>query len=445
MRFKKNKTSINICFSLAFFCIIYFIIILSINFRLSKIQSKQSSQSVAKLSFLKNIYFDVKSIESGQRGYLISGNPVFLESYNRGFENLKIDKRNCINSFTIEELKKTQFDSIVYLIDKKISFSKNAVETKNVQGEEAAQNFISTGNGVYIMNQIDAKIVIAENYFLNAINDNYIQNNLISKNIEFDILLFSIILLTLLLTIVYLINKKNILQKVYSSKMISIYSISDAIVTTDKNFYITNWNIYAEQIFGYKEKEVIGKNLIEVLKVKSENIDLNEIIEHFNKHKIWKGELLNENSFGQVINVEIAASALLDNDGYNIGSISVIRNISSNKNVLQQLESEIKKSNIDLEIKNERLELINKATNDAIWDWDLLTNKIWGNDAYLQILNKSENDDNNYNDFITKIHPQDLEILFKGFTKDIEEKKSVIKSNYRLLKSNGVWAKINKK
>ena len=445
MRFKKNKTSINICFSLAFFCIIYFIINLSINFRLSKIQSKQSSQSVAKLSLLKNIYFDVKSIESGQRGYLLSSNPIFLESYKRGFDNLRTDKRNCLNSFTIEELKKTQFDSIVYLIDKKISFSKKAVEIKNVQGEEAAQNFISTGKGVYIMNQIDAKIVIAENYFLNAINDNYVQNNLISKKIEFDILLHSIILLTLLLMIIYLINKKNVLQKVYSSKMISIYSISDAIVTTDNNFYITNWNIYAERIFGYKEKEVIGKNLIEVLKVKSENIDLNEIIEHFNKHKIWKGELLNEQSNGEIINVEIAASALLDNEGENIGTISVIRNISSNKNTIQQLESEINKSNIDLEIKNERLELINKASNDVIWDWDLLTNKIWGNDAYLQILNKSENDDNNYNDFITKIHPQDLEILLETFKKDVEEKKSVIKSNYRILKSNGDLVRISNK
>lgn len=445
MRFKKNKTSINICFSLAFFCIIYFIINLSINFRLSNIQSKQSGQSLAKLSFLKNIYFDVKSIESGQRGYLISGNPVFLESYNRGFENLKIDKRNCINSFTIEELKTTQFDSIVYLIDKKISFSKKAVEIKNVQGEEAAQNFISTGKGVYIMNQIDAKIVIAENYFLNAINDNYIQNNLISKNIEFDILLLSIILLTLLLMIIYLNNNKHFLQKELSSKMISIDNISDAIITTDKSFNITNWNENATKIFGYEEKHLIGKNIIEVLKVKSENINLNEIIEHFKKQKIWKGELLNENSYGQVINVEVAASALLDNEGENIGTISVIRNISSNKNTIEQLESEIKKNNIELKIKNERLELINKASNEAVWDWDLHTNKIWGNDVYLKMLNKTENDDNNYNDFVSKIHPNDLEILLESFTRVLKEKKSTILFHYRILKSNGDWARINNK
>ena len=40
-----------------------------------------------------------------------------------------------------------------------------------------------------------------------------------------------------------------------------------------------------------------------------------------------------------------------------------------------------------LKISNERYEFIKNAANEAIWDWDLSTNVIWGNDAFSKIFN----------------------------------------------------------
>jgi len=40
-----------------------------------------------------------------------------------------------------------------------------------------------------------------------------------------------------------------------------LYSAPDAIVTLDASHHILEWNIGAEQIFGYTRDEVVGKNL----------------------------------------------------------------------------------------------------------------------------------------------------------------------------------------
>ena len=46
-----------------------------------------------------------------------------------------------------------------------------------------------------------------------------------------------------------------------------------------------------------------------------------------------------------------------------------------------------KKAEIALHQSNERFSLVAKATNEVIWDWDLHTNVIWGNDAFNKIFN----------------------------------------------------------
>jgi PAS domain-containing protein len=39
-----------------------------------------------------------------------------------------------------------------------------------------------------------------------------------------------------------------------------IGNISDAIITTDKEYRITNWNVHAQEMYGYTEDEVCGQN-----------------------------------------------------------------------------------------------------------------------------------------------------------------------------------------
>jgi PAS domain S-box-containing protein len=98
-----------------------------------------------------------------------------------------------------------------------------------------------------------------------------------------------------------------------------------------------------------------------------------------------------------------------------------------------------KEANKKLEILNNRFELILKGTNDAIWDWDMTTNEIWGNDKYYQLLKNKPENKSNFEYFLERMHPGDskkgMEILSDNFA----EKKETMISEYRFLNSENKW------
>ena len=65
-----------------------------------------------------------------------------------------------------------------------------------------------------------------------------------------------------------------------------------------------------------------------------------------------------------------------------------------------------------LQESNERYNLIRKATNDMVWDWDLITGKVYRNkEGWRKILRTGNKDIDNesMNDWDDRIHPDDKE------------------------------------
>lgn len=448
MQLNKSRNKINLLIFLALLSFAFFLLHIFNLENLSKNQNNLLKQSYNKLAFLQNIYIDVKNIESGQRGYLISGDSLFLNSYYKGFSDLQQDKELCINSFNEDELIQTQYDSILYFIDQKILFSKEAVEIKNNFGSDSAQGFIATGRGIFLMSQIDNKVNDAQNYFLYSIDQ------LTTKNLEhfFDRrnnLIIIVIIFSFIFIIFYFLLNKYYLIQVRKEKDLKynqavFNNIYDAIITTDLNYNIVKWNDYAQKIFLYKEEEVIGKSLFAVLKIKDEDNQLERIVEEFKKNNKWIGELINHDKNDKQLHVEVSASILSDENQRPIGTVSVIRDVTENRKIKNNLQQRSHQLEFDLQEKfnelthtNERLSYILNATNDAIWDWEIGTEMIWGNRQYLQLLDLSVGEFVSYSSFISKIHQDDRAELSSSFDKIIQEKKSSSISEFRFLMPNG--------
>ncbi len=65
-------------------------------------------------------------------------------------------------------------------------------------------------------------------------------------------------------------SKSNFREyKIYMPYDIELLSIlKDAVIITDENFDITYWNPAAEEIYGWKCSEVLGKKALKLLKTK---------------------------------------------------------------------------------------------------------------------------------------------------------------------------------
>jgi PAS domain S-box-containing protein len=98
---------------------------------------------------------------------------------------------------------------------------------------------------------------------------------------------------------------------------------------------------------------------------------------------------------------------------------------------LIQAEKEIQKS-------VELFSLVTRATNDMIWDWNLLTNKVWWNNNYSNLFGY-ENATNLFHiDVWAKnIHSEDKERVLAGIYKVIQSGEKYWTDEYRYLKKDG--------
>jgi PAS domain S-box-containing protein len=115
-----------------------------------------------------------------------------------------------------------------------------------------------------------------------------------------------------------------------------IENFPDAIVTFDLNGIVTSWNNEAENMYGFKKEESIGRFLpftpIFFMSTEKENI------ERIKKGEVLKDfEAIRQKKDGSTLEVSLTVSPLRDKEGKIIGGICVSRDISEKKRVEKEL------------------------------------------------------------------------------------------------------------
>ena len=114
--------------------------------------------------------------------------------------------------------------------------------------------------------------------------------------------------------------------------------VQDAIIANDEKFKIIYWNKMAEKMFGWTEKEVLGKDTGELLQTKIENssrsIGLNKLL----KEGHFTGEVCNLRKDNTYIPVEINSKVSYNENGDMTGVLSSVRDISERKQNERELE-----------------------------------------------------------------------------------------------------------
>lgn len=109
--------------------------------------------------------------------------------------------------------------------------------------------------------------------------------------------------------------------------------------------------------------------------------------------------------------------------------------------------TELKKTEDELKISNERFTYSSKATSDAIWDWNLLNDEIYVGGSYSPIFGHYFKDNIIMaSECDAFLHPEDKESYIKNLTEALENKTiNKWSDEYRYLKSDGSYANVNDK
>lgn len=97
-----------------------------------------------------------------------------------------------------------------------------------------------------------------------------------------------------------------------------------AIITTDKELYITNWNKTAETLFGWHAEEVLGKRASTQIRAKIlDFLTHNETLKGITENGSWKGKTISFKKDGSQINTLVSISILWDSAGDFNGLVSI--------------------------------------------------------------------------------------------------------------------------
>lgn len=93
-----------------------------------------------------------------------------------------------------------------------------------------------------------------------------------------------------------------------------------------------------------------------------------------------------------------------------------------------------KKAELELLKTKERNDLIAQATNDAIWDWDISTNTIWGNEIYNSLIGVRD-----YEAFTQRLHPEDKIKIVANFKNALDTHAATITEEFRCKITDGTY------
>ena len=91
----------------------------------------------------------------------------------------------------------------------------------------------------------------------------------------------------------------------------------------------------------------------------------------------------------------------------------------------------------------ERFQLAARATNDAIWDWDLVTGGFWCNQGYKAMFGYTTEDiAHGLDSWVERVHPDDRDRVMRGVHEVIEGGGRNWSDEYRLCRGDGTYAMV---
>ena len=131
------------------------------------------------------------------------------------------------------------------------------------------------------------------------------------------------------------------------------------------------------------------------------------------------------------VEVEFDGKIGYDKDGSFKQTHCIMRNVTDRK----QAEEALRKS-------QEKFQLTMSVTNDALWDWDIVTNEVWRNDSHATMLGYEPHElTASQDEWEIRVHPDDRERVFDALNEHLSMKSDYFEVEYRLKAKSGkyIW------
>jgi PAS domain S-box-containing protein len=302
----------------------------------------------------------VTDAETGQRGFMITGDAAYLSPYERGTATIQ-DALGHIASVTADNpSQRRRLPALRTAVDEKLSELASSVAARRTDGFEAALRIVRTNVGKATMERIRAIIAEMdreENVRLDARRAQTAVRFWITIATDAGVTLIALVLLALFANVSRRRLTDAEAREALALRLAAIVESSeDAIIAKDLNSTITAWNAAAERLFGYTANEAIGQSIRVVIppdRQHEENEVLarlrrGETIKHFDTVRMAKN--------GRLLEVSLTVSPIKNASGEIVGASKIARDLTPLRLYATELEQKVGERTADLQAANARLE-----------------------------------------------------------------------------------------
>jgi two-component system CheB/CheR fusion protein len=105
------------------------------------------------------------------------------------------------------------------------------------------------------------------------------------------------------------------------------------------------------------------------------------------------------------------------------------------------LEQRVEERTKELYESEERLRLVSRATNDAVWDWNLVSNELWWNEGFQKLFGYSEEEITpDISSWFHRLHQQEKDKIVKSIYEAIDRGDKQWTAEHRFLKADGTYS-----
>jgi len=233
------------------------------------------AHSLEVLNELEATLSTMKDAETGERGYIITGDTAYLEPYQSAVAEIQ----NHINELTRLTADNASHQAHIRAlrsrIEDRLERLKKGIDLKKAGDSEAIRRHVGSGEGKRQMDEVRSLIAQMENE----------ENLLLSRRAEESQVLVNYRTVTFViatgialafLVLFYFVTVRTLAERKRSAEAINeqrewlqvtLSSIGDAVIATDAAGRITFMNSVTESLTGWKQEEAKGKPLVDVFRI----------------------------------------------------------------------------------------------------------------------------------------------------------------------------------
>lgn len=317
-------------------------------FRSNRVVRAEVDRSYETRAQIQRIFSLLQDAETGQRGYVITGDERFLEPYDHATEQLDAQMRILSDLFDERDAQAVEFGKLEELKELKIASMQRTIDARTKQGPDAGMSIVAAGEGKAIMD--DVRVVVARMTEIEAaaLEDYSQAAEARTERTEWMVGgLFLAFLAAIggaaFLTLRYTKTRQAMLNDLSATatRQSAIFDGAiDAIITLNPSGSIETVNAAAQRMFGYSASELDRRDVSLLVDIATDGDG--EFLKRLGASQgALEDGLLRQmeatRKDGQVFPVDVALGAMQLPTGTHV--VAVVRDISERRRI-EQLKDE---------------------------------------------------------------------------------------------------------